>query len=285
MVAKLPLSLPKTAAGSLLAFAGTEAVFLGLFAFVVTGTAARSTFKRTAGLATLCALTILMEISIAPLCQRVDRPHWAATIASLLWVQFLSASELVLVSRVHAAQLLRLQGGSIQAGSAAVGLLWNVRRVRTPWQVKNIPVAPVDQNRAGFVFKRVAVTLVAYLFVDAVVSMPSPEAVMVRTDKATLFSIHQLDVGDLIFRSSTTAGYWLTTGILNFFMTNVGAIVAVSLGLSSPNDCPPLYGSFSEAYTIRRFWGLVLPHAISALLEANDFPLAAFPGTRCFALF
>lgn len=38
-------------------------------------------------------------------------------------------------------------------------------------------------------------------------------------------------------------------------MTNVGAIVAVLSGLSRPTDCPPLYGSFSDAYTIRRFWG------------------------------
>lgn len=283
MVAQLPL-YPKTAVGSLLTFAGTEAVFLGLFAFIVTGTNARSTFNRAAGLVTLCALTLLLETSLVPLCQGVDRPHWAATIASLLWVQYLSASELVLVSRVHAKQLLRLRRGRFQAGSAAVGLLWNMRRIRTPWQVKNVPFTPVNQNRASFVFKRGAVTLMAYSFVDAVVSMPLPEAVMVRTDKATLFSIHQLDVGDLIFRFSTTAGYWITTGILNFFMTNVGVIAAVSLGLSSPDDCPPLYGSFSEAYTIRRFWGSVLLQNFSILLYADNFPLAVFPGTKCSAL-
>lgn len=255
MIAQLPLSLQKSAMGSLLASAGVEAVFLGLFAFVVVGTASRSTKKRIAGLVILCALTILMEALLVPLCQGVGRPHWAATIASLLWIQFLSASDLVIISRVHSAQLLRLQGGRFGAGSAAVVLLWSVRRVRTPWQVKNVPVTLVNQSRAGFVLKRVAVTLLAYLLVDAVVSMPPPEAVMVQANKASLFSVHQLDVGDLIFRSSTTAGYWLTTGILVLFMNNVGAIVAVSLGLSSPGDCPPLFGPFSEAYTIRRFWG------------------------------
>lgn len=161
MTAELPLSSPKTAIGSLLASAGVEAVFLGVFVVTVVGTAARSTNKRIAGLIILCALTILMETLLVPLCRRVDRPHWAATIASLLWVQFLSASDLVLISRVHAAQLLRLQGGKCGAGSAAVVLLWNVRRVRTPWQVKNVPVALGNQNRAGFVLKRVAVTLLA----------------------------------------------------------------------------------------------------------------------------
>lgn len=257
-VTKLPFPLPKTAVGSLLAFASIEAVFIGLFALVVVGMASRSTKKRIAGLVALGGLTVMMETLLVTLCLGIDRPHWAATTASLLWVQFLSASDLVLVFRIRAAQLLRLQGGKLRAGLAAVGLLWNVRRISTIWQVKNVPERPINQSRATFVFKRVAVTLLAYLFVDAIVSLPPPEEVMVRVDKATLFSIHQLNFGDLIFRFSTTVGYWLTTGILNLFLTNVGTIVAVSFGLSSPDDCPPLYGSFSEAYTIRRFWGSVL---------------------------
>lgn len=254
MIAKLrvPLSSPAPAVNPLMTFAGTEAVFLGLFAFIVVCVASRSANKRIAGLVILGALTILMETLLVRLCQGVDRPQWAAVIASLLWVQFLSASELILVSRVHAAQL---QGGKLRAGLGAVGLLWNVRRIRTPWQVKNVPDTPMNQSRAAFVFKRTVATLLAYLFVDAVVSIPPPEAVMVQVDKATLVSIHQLDFGDLVFRLSTTAGYWLTTGILNFFMTNVGTILFVSFGLSGPDDCPSLYGSFSEAYTIRRFWG------------------------------
>lgn len=69
-----------------------------------------------------------------------------------------------------------------------MGLLWNVRRVGTPWQVKNIPPAPKKQSRTGFVLRRVAVTLFAYLFVDVVVSMPPSEEVMVRADKAGLLA-------------------------------------------------------------------------------------------------
>ncbi|KAK7705905.1 hypothetical protein SLS64_007857 [Diaporthe eres] len=124
-------------------------------------------------------------------------------------------------------------------------------------QVKNVPssVGLQTQTRAGFVLRRVAITLLAYLFVDAVVSMPPPEKAMVQADKAALFSLQSLSAGDIAFRSGTVVGYWLTTGILNLFMNNVGAIAAVTLGLSSPAECPPLYGSFSDAYTIRRFWG------------------------------
>lgn len=245
---------------SLLAFVCTEAAFLASFAVVILSTAAQATAKRAAGIVILGAATYAMESLIVPLCLTNERPHWAATVASLLWVQFLSASDLVLVARVHAGQLpcaSRPGSGRAEAVSSAVGLLWNMRRVGTPWQVKNIPSTAglQTQSRTGFVMRRIGVTLLAYLFVDAVVSLPPPDLAMVRPDKATLFSLRGLRVDDVIFRIIMTISYWLTTGILNLFMTNVGAIVAVLLRLSKPVDCPPLYGPFSEAYSIRRFWG------------------------------
>ncbi|KAK2615036.1 hypothetical protein N8I77_001815 [Diaporthe amygdali] len=257
----MTLDLSNSVLRSVIRFFCTEAAFLATFTLVILGTAAQSTSKRIAGLAILCATTAWMESLVVPICLRNERPHWAATVASLLWVQFLSASDLVLVRRVHAAQIPRLHGsssGTFRDSRAAVGLLWNIRRVGTPWQVKNVPssVNLQTQTRAGFVLKRMAITLLAYLFVDAVVSMPPPEQVMVQADKATLFSFRTLTTGDIIFRCGTVVGYWLTTGILNLFMNNMGAIVAVLLGLSEPADCPTLYGSFSEAYTIRRFWGV-----------------------------
>lgn len=257
----MTLDVSESAVRAVLGFLCTEAVFLALFTAVSLNTAAQSTSKRAAGLAVLCAITMWMEKLVVPLCLRNKRPHWAATIASLLWVQFLSASDLILVSRVHVAQLPHLRQsswGKPQGFKTAVGLLWNIRRVGTPWQVKNVPssVGLRTQSRAGFVLRRAAVTLLAYLFVDLVVWMPPPEQDMVGAEQASLFSLGKLSASDAIFRSSTVLGYWLTTGILNLFMNNVGAIVAVLLGLSSPADCPPLYGSFSEAYTIRRFWGV-----------------------------
>lgn len=245
---------------SVLSFFCTEGAFLAVFGLVIVRTAGRSSSKRIAGLVILCATTILMESLVVPMCLRNERPHWAATAASLVWVQFLSASDLILVRRIHAAQLPQLHRSKLNVFrgiGTAVGLLWNIRRVGTPWQVKNVPSSAglQTQTRAGFVLRRVAITLLAYLFVDAVVSMPPPEKSMVQADKAALFSLRNLGAGDIAFRSGTVVGYWLTTGILNLFMNNLGAIAAVTLGLSSPAECPPLYGSFSDAYTIRRFWG------------------------------
>lgn len=258
----MTLAVPEGVLSALVSFFCTEAAFLALFSRVILSTAPRSTSKRVAGLVALCATTAWMEKMIVPICLKNERPHWAATVASLLWVQFLSASDLVLITRVHAAQLPSLgkSSSSVLRGlKAAAGVLWNIRRVGTPWQVKNVPSSAglQTQSRSGFVARRVAMTLLAYLVVDAVVSMPPPEQYLVRADKAALFSLRDLGADDVAFRSGTVVGYWLCTCILNFFMNNVGAVAAVLLGLSSPADCPPLYGSFSEAYTIRRFWGYV----------------------------
>lgn len=236
----------------LVLLAGGETLLVTSFTMIILKTKARATILRTLGIAALGFLTYFLEQYISQLCLRGGRPHWAVTAGSLLWVQFLSASELAIVSRVDVSQLPNhnTRGGIL----SAVGLLWNMRRIGTQWQVKNVPLATGFQSRTAFLLRRIAVTLGTYLFVDALVSMPPPDPALVEASKTT-FLLHTLSLEDAIFRVAMTISYWISTGILNLFMTNVGAIVSVLLHLSRPEDCPPLYGSFSEAYTVRRFWG------------------------------
>jgi hypothetical protein len=241
----------------MLAFVCTEATFLAFFVITILRTPPQVMFKRIVGVLMLTALTYTMESAIVPLCTTLSRPHWAVTAASLLWVQLLSASEILLVSRVSTAQLSPPSRSSIVNARSVIGLLWNMRRIGTQWQVKNVPSIKglEKQSRAGFISRRLAATILAYLFVDVIASLPPPEPALIHPDKAALFPPHGLVIDDIIFRTVMTFSYFLTTGVLNLFMTNVGAIVAVLSGLSRPTDCPPLYGSFSDAYTIRRFWG------------------------------
>lgn len=268
-----------------LAFVCTEAVFLALFAYTLLQTPSQLILKRFMGVLMLTALTYTMESAIVPICARQSRPHWAVTAASLLWVQLLSASELLLVSRVSAVELSSPSRSSISNARSAIGLLWNMRRIGTPWQVKNVPSTKglEKQSRPEFIFRRATVTILAYLFVDFIASMPPPEPALVQPDKASLFPQHGLSIDDVIFRTIMTFSYFLTTAILNLFMTNVGAIFVVLTGLNKPTDCPPLYGSFSEAYTIRRFWGYVIQdsvqHRLSLLIHSIEFH-----GIKCSAL-
>ncbi|KAI1357568.1 membrane bound O-acyl transferase family-domain-containing protein [Xylaria arbuscula] len=260
---------PETMTSSLaslpLFFVG-ETAFLTTYALTILNSPAHASFVRMSGLALLVAITYSNEQLVAQLCLASGRPHWAATAVSLLWVQFLSASELIIVSRVQSAELCRpgaVKGGfgRIRTGASAIGLLWNMRRIGTKWQVKNVlsSTAPTRQatSRSTFILQRLFITLIAYVVVDFVASLPPPDPVLVQPEKAALFySLRRLNAGDLTFRAVMTISYWFTTDTLNLFMVNMGATVAVLLNFSRPADCPPLYGAFSEAYTVRRFWGV-----------------------------
>lgn len=256
MEADRPSSFFRLVFGSVCA----EATFVGTFAFLVLHTPPQAANKRIAGLAVLGAATYAMESLIVQLCLDNGRPHWAAVLVSLLWVQLFNASDLLLVLRVDAAQLSKLHGqdpGTARRVRSAIGILFNSRRVGTPWQVKNTPSTRglESQSRAAFLFSRLAITIPAYLFVDIMTSLPPPDSTFVRADKATLLRINTLSVEDIIIRLATTISYWVTTGIVLMVMNNTGAIVGVLSGLCRPVDCPPPFGSFLEAYTVRRFWG------------------------------
>jgi hypothetical protein len=237
---------------TLLPLAGAEVAFKIIFVLVLIVSVRQALHSRLAGLPVLIAITYWMERSIVEVCLVNERPHWAATAASLLWAQLLSASELLLSSRIDASQLP--ENGRL---AFAAGLLWNMRRIGTSWQVKNVPsvVHQQAQTRASFIFWRLALLLIAYVFVDVMVSMPAPDPAFVQAEKATLFSLGTLGVDDVAFRTAITISYWITTATLNLFMVNIGAVAVVLLRLNGPADCPLLYGSFWDACTVRHFWG------------------------------
>lgn len=237
-----------------------ETAFVGTFVFLVLRTPPHAANKRIAGLAVLGAATYAMERLLVQLCLNNGRPHWAAVLVSLLWVQLLNASDLLVVLRVDDARLSKLRGqdpGTAARVRSAAGILFNSRRVGTPWLARNTPSTTGlgSQTRAAFSFTRLAVTIPAYLFVDIMTSLPAPDPAFVQADKATLLRINSLTVEDIVFRLATTISYWVTTGIVLMVMNNTGAIVGVLSGLCRPVDCPPPFGSFLEAYTVRRFWG------------------------------
>ncbi|KAI3606130.1 toxin biosynthesis protein [Moniliophthora roreri] len=46
-------------------------------------------------------------------------------------------------------------------------------------------------------------------------------------------------------------------------------IPLVMFGVSKPEECPPLFGSFFEAYTVSRFWGRTWHHLLRRLLSSH----------------
>lgn len=237
-----------------MAFLCIEIGFITIFALVAIRTPKEATNNRVAGLVVLAVATYTMEGLITPLCLRNERPHWAAVLTALLWIQLLNASDLLLLLGSDACR--RANSSSTMGSGSAVGLLFNFRRVGTPWQIKNMPSTADTraQSPTSFLVRRIAVTAACYLFLDIMVSFPPPDAAKVRSDKVALF-MRGLSVDDVIFRIGATVSFWLTPAIAVTATSNLFAIVAVLSGLSRPEDCPPAFGSFLEAYNIRRFWG------------------------------
>ena len=256
-MASWPLDLDE----SVLTFGTTYLAFLILFTGVILLVPQHATITRIASLVALSTLTYMLQETVIQLCKN---PHWCAAAVPILWIQFLSASELIWVSRVDSAHI-PARRGKPKADTIpnqaidVIALLWNLRRVGTRWQVKNIPASsnsgPKSMSRLPFVLRRLTTIMFAYLILDTMISGPSPDLALVSRQKETLFKPTDLSMEDVVFRIVGTLSFWLSSALINLILTNGAAILSVLSRLTTPVDCPPLYGSIGEAYSIRHFWG------------------------------
>ena len=256
-MASWPLDLD----GSVLIFDTTYIAFLVFFTSVILLVPQHAGITRIASLVALSTLTYILQETVMQLCKN---PHWRAAAVPILWIQFLSASELIWVSRVDSAHIPARRGRPKaetvpNRAIDAIALLWNLRRVGTRWQVKNIPASsnsgPKSMSRLRFVLRRLTTTMFAYLILDIMISGPSPDLALLSPQKETLFKPSDLSMEDVIFRTIGTLSFWFSTALFNLIVTNGATIISVLSGLSTPVDCPPLYGPIGEAYSIRQFWG------------------------------
>ncbi|KAM7197955.1 Membrane bound O-acyl transferase family domain containing protein, partial [Naviculisporaceae sp. PSN 640] len=249
-----------------------EAIFLAIFVTVLLRSSPRAMAARFMGTTVLAYITYVMNKSLFPRWLDPDNgnPVRSATVIGYFTLQLLSASELILISRVHSGQLpvqLRTPGGKStnkpatwrEKARSAISLLWDFRRVGTPWQVKNLPAMTSSSSRIQFVLSRLSSAALAYLFLDVITSFPPPDPDLMRADKVALFSparLARLTPAELGFRAASTVTFWLVSATVNLMITNVVVVFTVILGFADPGDCRPLFGPFREAYTVRRFWGI-----------------------------
>lgn len=218
--------------------------------------------RRYFGVAVLFFVTYKLQGTLVQLCAN---RHWRGAATSLLWIQLLSASEIICVSRVHIREILADAGGSTDDAAdtvlspAPVALLWNLRRVGTKWQVPRL-ILPSNgregrSSRAYFILGRLAATFLAFFILDVLVSAPPPDVALVGRQKQALLKLDGISVEDIIFRVLGTFSFWLSTALINLVMANSASLPPLILGLTSPSQCPPIYGDFRDAYSVRRFWG------------------------------
>ncbi|KAK1970769.1 hypothetical protein LY78DRAFT_209769 [Colletotrichum sublineola] len=169
----------------------------------------------------------ILSYALEQECLRFMRnSHWRAIAAPLIWIQLLSASDMVLVERAssldfrpQAKNPAEFLARNKTALFRVLSLLWNLRRVGTRWAAKNTPAAP-RQRPVEFVCQRAATVLVAYLVLNILVSSPAPDAALIGQQKETLWNMQALSREDLIFRVIGTVSFWISVALLLLIISN-----------------------------------------------------------------
>ncbi|KAJ7132820.1 membrane bound O-acyl transferase family-domain-containing protein [Mycena crocata] len=110
-----------------------------------------------------------------------------------------------------------------------------------------LPPRPTG-TRAQFVIKRLASLVFCWLLFDLAVWHNGLHPSFSRGGES-------LTAYGWVWRYQCVGG-WATSAYIGMAMPNcVLSILSVTLGRSDPEDWPWLFGSFSETWSIRRFWG------------------------------
>lgn len=140
---------------------------------------------------------------------------------------------------------------------------FSARHIATPYQVRN--VSPYSKNspsfvptRTAFLLKTASVVLICYLALDVLESGNEPgKYPAIYADKyVPIFTRRgEFTMEEFIVRIMTSVLFW--TGGYMAIQVVYGTLVFISVasGIDRPELCRPNFGSFSEAYTIRGFWG------------------------------
>ena len=137
------------------------------------------------------------------------------------------------------------------------------RHLDSKYETKNLPPFSTEDPsyippRWLFVLRRVFVAVVCYLIIDLSSARPPPKNGAALFDVALVpvfRRLGSLTSNELKIRLLSTAGFWVTLYCVIEGGNAVASAIAVALGLSKVRDWRPTFGSFSEAYTLRNFWG------------------------------
>ena len=131
----------------------------------------------------------------------------------------------------------------------------------TPHEVPHVPPFSYRDptyvpSRGKFLLDKAAVCLVSYLVLDLAGSnsQPGKNKVLYSAEEVPLFGTRGISRERLQVRLYTTLGFWVANYCVVQLVLGVSALIRVAIGLDGPKYWRPIFGSLSEAYSIRRFW-------------------------------
>jgi hypothetical protein len=146
---------------------------------------------------------------------------------------------------------------------------WNstmsFRDVNTTHETRNTPLFSTSNpsyipSRPRFLFRSLATFTITYLLLDLMESAPPPpDLTLFSPSHVPVFTrLNEITIEEVITRMATSGMVWLATFCVISSWTASLELFFVGTGLSEPKSWRPLFGSLSETYTIRGFWGYVL---------------------------
>ena len=141
-------------------------------------------------------------------------------------------------------------------------LVFSPRGVGRSWAVSGIPPfsrtdLTYTPTRSVFLRHRLSSTLISFLLLDILSSLPPPpdSEVLFGPARIAYFGrFSEVTLGEFGLRLTSTIGFWVSTYCIINIIHGTFAVFAVGLGGSEPGAWPPIFGHLSEAYSIRRFW-------------------------------
>ncbi|KAK7982160.1 hypothetical protein PG988_004398 [Apiospora saccharicola] len=257
-----------TSIGGLVQTIGSVFLFVAVFSACVL-TAAPNQVERYAGVVMLGGLTFVFQSSLYFWCHNKG---WVSLLVTTAWTTFWHAVEMLLVSNVafpDIKELVRQRQKPAVAGSKKPLTVWQLivctsallckwRRVGTKWQIPNLPKFSSDGSVPGtgkFLFWSILKIAGSYLTMSMFNVAPPPNPDMIALQNRDFFSrLDEITKGEAIFRVVSTAVFFVNVALMVTMWYYLVCVVSVVLGLASPEDCPPFYGSLRNAYTLRGLW-------------------------------
>lgn len=155
------------------------------------------------------------------------------------------------------------QGGVFQRLKYGLVIANSTRHVGTPYQVKGVPRFSSSNptyipSRSMFLF-RTASTIAASYFVLKLLSTHlgtrDVDIFLLHPSRIpTLGRLQHVTSREIIVRTHAVIRHWTCTYTVITFLNSIIDFIGVA-SFCPVKDFPPSFGSITEAYTIRQFWG------------------------------
>ncbi|KAJ2960279.1 hypothetical protein NQ176_g11060 [Zarea fungicola] len=185
----------------------------------------------------------------------IDLPYGVMTLSLTLLCH---AVDYLVVLRAASVEFLKTRGSSSPSLFARyiwtpLALLCNWRRLGTSWQIAKVPPfsrrAPsAVPSRAALIMRRLVYIAASLVVIDLCnISTVGDDAMMGQ--RALLSRMDQVTAEELLFRASVVVRYVLSAIAGVYLAYAVLTVVALALCLSSPAECPPMFGQLSKTYS------------------------------------